>query len=885
MKKKTVTTQEIRKDSKRIAILWQDPPESGRFEVINGTVAAKRVITGNGVLSGDRFALETGKPARLELEIDQVKIDPGAYATLVTVHATPMPFTFFLRDVNPENPIYIPELGVAVTAAGDRRDFSEIVESIRVKGLLSGMERFQLEPEESFENACRRNRDLMCPTWLGLGRDMRLFRVSHSPEFGYWGTIEPVYHSVGQSMPETENKPYRLSFCIGPGSSCQVNITRRLDDGVLPILHAEQREGDVIYRLTAFATLETQTLKTGAVRGTHWKAAYPNTGGNMLTPGEKDENKEFLEAEMHGREEEVVACVRVEALNTSGVPRYAWFKALHLDIVARTSFDGLSGFSSFESGRVFGIQKLQGQPMPQEEMAVLIQPGEVCVFDMLVPHQPIPIERASKLANLDYEANLAACRAYWQEKLSSGGRIHVPEAAVDERIRAGLLHCDLAALGLEPDGEVLATIGWYSPIGSESSPIIQFFDSMGWHKLAERSLEFFLSRQREDGFIQNFGGYQLETGPVLWSMGEHYRYTRDEGWVRRVKPNVLKACEYLLNWRERNKGEELRGAGYGLMDGKVADPEDYFHSFMLNGLSYLGIQRAAEMLENVDPGEAARLATEAAAFRKDIRQAFYESMGRSPVVPLGNGTWAPTVPPWAEYRGPVGLFAEGGNWFTHGTFLGRDSLIGALYLVISEVLEPDEIGTDFMLKSHQELCTVENAGLSQPYYVRHDYAHLLRREAKAFLKTYYNQFTALQDRETYTFWEHYFHASQHKTHEEGWFLMQTRWMLWLERGDSLWLLAGVPRRWLEDGKKIVLEDVTSYFGKISLHLESSLAQGRIEARLEVSPLEQTLRSVRLRIPHPEGRKPRLVSGGIFDTQAETVQIDNFQGTATVVLDY
>ena len=87
----------------------------------------------------------------------------------------------------------------------------------------------------------------------------------------------------------------------------------------------------------------------------------------------------------------------------------------------------------------------------------------------------------------------------------------------------------MAALGREPDGPVLATIGWYAPIGSESSPIIQFFDSMGWHKLAERSLEFFLDRQREDGFIQNFGGYQLETGPALWTMGEHYRYTRDDG--------------------------------------------------------------------------------------------------------------------------------------------------------------------------------------------------------------------------------------------------------------------------------------------------------------------------------------------------------------------
>jgi hypothetical protein len=50
---------------------------------------------------------------------------------------------------------------------------------------------------------------------------------------------------------------------------------------------------------------------------------------------------------------------------------------------------------------------------------------------------------------------------------------------------------------------------------------------------------------------------------------------------------------------------------------------------------------------------------------------------------------------------------------------------------------------------------------------------------KPFLKTYYNPFSALADRETYTFWEHLYKVSVHKTHEEAWFLMETRWMLYL----------------------------------------------------------------------------------------------------------
>ena len=66
-----------------------------------------------------------------------------------------------------------------------------------------------------------------------------------------------------------------------------------------------------------------------------------------------------------------------------------------------------------------------------------------------------------------------------------------------------------------------------------------------------------------------------------------------------------------------------------------------------------------------------------------------------------------TCPPWADYRGPLALFAQGGEWFTaHGAFGCRDSLIGALYLVICEVFDAEEPPIDSVLRSHQVLFTV-----------------------------------------------------------------------------------------------------------------------------------------------------------------------------------
>src|SRR5439155_11961872 len=290
---------------------------------------------------------------------------------------------------------------------------------------------------------------------------------------------------------------------------------------------------------------------------------------------------------------------------------------------------------------------------------------------------------------------------------------------------------------------------------------------------------YFLDKQHDDGFIQNFGDYMLETGAALWSLGEHYRYTRDDAWVKEISPKLLKSCDYLLRWRQRNQREELRGRGYGMLEGKTADPNDPFHSFMLNGYAYLGLSRVAEMLTKTEPTQSARLNKEAERLKDDIRSTFFSVMGSSPVVPLGDGTWCPTVPPWAEYRGPLALYADGGKWYTHGSMVSRDSLLGPLYLAFQEVLGPEEPATTFLLSFHNELMTKRNAVFSQPYYSRHPIVHLRRGEVKPFLKAYYNTVASLADRQTYTFWEHYFGASPHKTHEEGWFLMDTRWMLYM----------------------------------------------------------------------------------------------------------
>lgn len=857
-------------------IVWHSGKTRGHIEMKNGgDITSLRIRQGKGTVRGAVFTFISDGPCSLQAIVDEPEPDG-----IVTVHTTENQFSFFLRDVRREYPVFLPDFGMAVTTMDDRRSFAQISSAIHRQKMLTTLDSIENKPEENFASAASAVRSLECPTWLGLGRDIRIFEISFldtSPDGMYCGPwIQPRFHGSPVTF---SGKPVRYQFLLGRGIGCTRTVTRRLEKGFLPILTGTVRDEDIDYRFTAFSTLESKELTAENIRGTHYLVADGCGWGNSMTDEQRKKYNALRDGELQCKEETVLY-FGVDIVNTGSSLRYAWIKNVcPVSEEHVYAFCEETGFTSFPGGKIFAVSFLNGKPLSKEEQAILLAPGESAYFEFRLCHQPVSEQRARNLAAQEFQFRRKECRKYWERKLRLGGRISLPERRINEMVKAGLIHLDLVAYGLEPNGPVAPCVGVYCPIGSESAPIIQFFDSMGLHVLAERSLEYFLEKQHPDGFMQNLRGYMLEPGAVLWSLGEHFRYTGDTAWAKRITPKILKSCEYIIHWRRRNMKEELRGNGYGMLEGKCADPEDPYHSFMLNGFAYLGLSRAAEILSATAPDRSQEVRAEAESLRTDIRESFRKATSKSPVIPLKNGSWCPTTPPWTESTGPVNLFAKGGKCFTHGTVTCRDSLLGPLWLVLQEVIGPHERETDRLLNYHVELMYTNNVAFSQPYYSRHDWVHLKRGEVKSFLKLYYNMFASLSDRETYTFWEQYSAIAPHKTHEEAWFLMQTRWMLWLEEGKTLHLLSGIPRAWLKDGQTIHLDDVASYFGPVSLRVESRLKQRSIDA--VISCLGQRRpSSVLLRIPHPDGKRPLSVQGGIYDSAAETMLIRPFTGKAS-----
>ena len=862
-----------------VRIVWKEGKVKGKIEALNA-VLSSTIIQESGkesLKTANRSAFQIANAERqsLVLSFSDAKLARGPESALVTVRTENHAFSFFLRDVVADNPIYIPSYGVAVVLETDLRSYRQIAEDVLSRGLLTKAEQTNLQPEASWDQVAPRTRNMNVPIWLGLTRDMRNFEIWEELQDGslMGKRITPRIASGAFKIPETGNSNQSYSYALGRGVGPLNNIRRWLENGTLPIYHSETRDDDVVYHSISFASLEKTTLVEENIVGTDYLISDINPW-RIFTPDQKIQLEEKQKT-IPPPDQEVVLYCHTQIVNTGKTPRYAWFKLPSL--YAQYRYDPATGFSIFASERIFCVSMLNGQHVPAEEMAILIQPGDSVCLDFRLTHSPIDAERAADLREKSFDEQYAACLTFWEKKLNRAAKIHIPEKRINEMLQANLLHCDLVTIGIEPDEPLAAKVGGYNPIGTESSPIIQYYCSMGLDVIARRSLEYFFVTQQSDGKIQNYNTYTIETGAVLWCVGEYFRYTRDEQWIRQKKPGILKACEYLMNWRKSDEN------GLRMISGKVADPEDHNRQFILNGYACMGMSRMAEVMRELGEPEAAFLAAEAKAWRDAIRKAAIGTMEKSPVVPLGDGTWVSTMPPWPEEPGPRILFQKAEKFRTHGAFTVPDAMLGPEYLVFCEVFDLNEPVSQAIMNYSAELMYLNSSGFSQPYYCRLNWWQVFTGKVKPFLDAYYTTMSAHADRQTYTFWEHLFRAEPHKTHEAAGFLMQTRWMLYQEQSDTLKLFSAIPRAWMEEGKEIRLEGVKSYFGALNV-TAMGVKNGVIEATVECQG-DRKPRNVMVRLPHPEGKKPVAVSVGKLIPETESILIENFTGEATLRLEF
>jgi hypothetical protein len=365
---------------------------------------------------------------------------------------------------------------------------------------------------------------------------------------------------------------------------------------------------------------------------------------------------------------------------------------------------------------------------------------------------------------------------------------------------------------------------------------------------------------------------------LIW---DHYLLTHDIDWLRKVSPQMERACGWIIRQKEKTKKLDPQGnklPEYGLTPpGVTCDWMEYNYHFCLTGYFYDGLQSATKALHEIGYADVPQLEGHVKDFREEILRAYHWAQARMPVNPLQNGTWVPPYPAQVPLPGPVALFfpGEDDNRPSLGCY---DVELGASNLVPLGVLDPNSQDVRWMLDHLEDFWFLSEGwhdypaaasqkdwfnlgGFSkvQPNLCRVPEIYAMLDEVKPFVRAYFN-FIAPINKQNLTYWEDFTPDSGAwgSTEGSGYFLLLTRLMLVMEREGELWLAPLLTDQWLNNGMKVAVRDAPTSFGTVSYRIKSFTDRGYIEAEID-PPTRSSPKALVIRLRHPNGRRIRTVT--------------------------
>ncbi len=865
-----------------LKIRWIFPASAGRVRLRGLTAfsdsrwrttqvrltAEKRAQTGTAVIEvyNGEMVTPTGAANRAEWSVQEpltltvrycTKRAGQAERTVLRVRMPDVAAGIAVDDLMEQVAVYSRDFGIFATRLPAPITLEEYHRKIARRKTI--LERVRRMPDQTLEQAVRRVHRPEAdhgPTMLSLPCHNRKFIVERT--------------GVIQFGPQPDAYPYRFAPQFGSGKP--ESLVRALQGGWLPITTLTLREGSLLYHQRTFVAPAAWSGRPGEEWRLDQKSIcvaeiqVTNTGANIAS-----------------------ADLTLRFQTESGQP------------LPLTPSADPSSVELVIEGRVVAVIRREpssAQTIRLDEGALRVRgamnPGERIALTVLIPDR----DAAPGDIGAQYlvERLAADTETLWRRLMEPAMQVELPDTLLQNVIHASQVHCLLAARNVS--GEAVApwiASSFYGPLESEAQSVIRGMLFHGQAEFARRSLEFFLSRVNEAGYLTT--GYTvLGTGWMLWTLGEYYRLTGDDDWLRGVAPTVARMCAWIREQRKKTRHEFPRGhptRESGLMPpGVIADWEVYACYYYANGCYYAGLESAGHALQRIGHPDAQAIRADARAYREDILRSYREIQSLAPLVPLQNGDWVPYYPTHAHCPGPIELFYPGEDG---GRSWCYDVEIGAHHLLPMGVMEPESPQIRWIMEHMEDVQFLRDGwgyypadatrrdwfnlgGFArvQPYYARTTECYALQDDVKPFIRSYYNALVSLLNREDLSLWEHFFNGAYNKTHETGYFLHQSRLMLAMERGDTLWLAPFITDQWLKDGQTVAARNIPTRFGSVSYRLTSHIAQGYIEASIH-PPMREIPSKIVLRLRHPSGKRIRSVTvngspHADFDPKAGTVTL-------------
>jgi hypothetical protein len=530
-------------------------------------------------------------------------------------------------------------------------------------------------------------------------------------------------------------------------------------------------------------------------------------------------------------------------------------------------------------------------------------------------------EEIAALRKRTFETDSQRVCAFWKTHADQGAQINTPEPWLNGFYKAHALHLLVNSLKDPDSTRLYAHVGTfhYGVYANESIMMVSDLDRRGYHQEAENCYQTWLDFQGTVMLPGNFidkeglfygaggsesGGYNKHHGYVMWGMGEHWDYTRDREWMKRVAAKLIKSCDWVIRQRGTtmvNNPDGSRPVEYGFLPtGGLEDVQDYWHWLGTNAATVWGFNNLAAALKDYGHPDADRLVREAKAYQDDVRTGFNEARVLTPVVRLRDGTYVPKYPSRLYERG------RSNGWI-------RETLEGAIFLIVQDLIPPDSMEARWIMKDYEDnLYISDNYGYSIPVFDRFWFSrggfsmqsqlldgpipYIRNDKVKHFLRAYFNGLAAAYFPDIQMCNEHAlpelgYPAGDHfKSSDEAQSTYWLRLMFVHENQGDLYLGQAVPRYWLKDGKTIGIERAATYFGPLSFQVKPELQKNQITAVFD-PPMRNAPKKIYVRLRHPESKMMQAVTVNgkaynNFDASKEWIVLPgSVQGVQQLIVQY
>ncbi|MEJ5962439.1 hypothetical protein [Pedobacter immunditicola] len=520
-----------------------------------------------------------------------------------------------------------------------------------------------------------------------------------------------------------------------------------------------------------------------------------------------------------------------------------------------------------------------------------LRKGAVNELVVKLPSPAVAPANASKIVDLNYLAARKSVINYWQNWINRGAYFEVPEKEVNALFKASLWHAlILPRHQVDENGSPRMDLPYANTAYGQKNadwPVNQavYVDYMiyglrGYEKVAADELaSMFNTQQQKDGRIAGYANWGVYSPAHLYTVAQNYLLSQNAVEFKKLLPNAMKTLDWCLDQvRKANLGDRKTGLILAPLNDLTKEEREwaFTQAYFVAGLELFG-----RALSKYGDPRAEEVQVMASHMKNNVAREFARSSVKSPIVQLEDGTWINYVP--TDAMTPRRMMEQ---WYP------TDVDCGPLHLSRLGVLDPHSWLTTAMLHDHEDNLFLKNLGAAnEPVYVQQGNAYLLRDDPKSAIRSFYSlmacgfshgQLTSLEHRWA---WGQYYGPP---STDGAWFELYRKMLVNEIENDTLIIGQAIPRKWLENGKQIIVKKAPTYFGPLSFTIESQAAKNEISAVVNLSD-HNVPQKLLVRFRHPDGKPIQSVSiNGVswsdFNKEKEHIIINkpaglNYQITA------